>query len=439
MATETKQRAGLQARRQAVHILGNVLDNKQSLSDALESPGLQNLEARDRAFAHAIAAVTLRHKGQIDHTLKQFLKRPLPAKSGIARHILTSAAAQLLFLDIAPHAAIDMAVRLANGDRKARPLKGLINAVLRRISEQGADIIKTQDAATLNTPKWLLQRWQKTYGNDTAHEIATAHLSEAALDITVKSDPEHWATQLGGKIVGAGSIRIENPGPVHKLAGFDEGQWWVQDIAASLPALLLGDVTGKTIFDLCAAPGGKTAQLASAGANVIAVDHAKQRLARLQENLSRLNLNATLVHSDIFNFKPDDKADMVLLDAPCSATGTIRRHPDIPYLKSTKMIAELAQLQAKLITHALGLLKPGGILIYCTCSLEPEEGEQQIKAALENHPVTRLPVQPDELGGLAEIINAHGDLRCLPHHTSNLDPVITGMDGFFAARLKYQP
>lgn len=439
MSKGANSHSGLQARRQAVQILSNVLDKKQSLSDALESPGLRGLEARDRAFAHAIAAVTLRRKGQIEHVLKKFLKRPPPAKAGIAKHILASAAAQLLFLEIAPHAAIDLAVRLANSDRKARPLKGLINAVLRRVSEQGADIVKTQDAAGLNTPKWLLKRWQATYGNETAHAIASAHLSEAALDITIKSDPEHWAEQLGGQIIGAGSIRLENPGPVHKLPGFNEGEWWVQDMAASLPARLLADVSGKTIFDLCAAPGGKTAQLASAGANIIAVDYAKQRLARLQENLTRLGLSAQLEHSDVFNFKPDEKADMILLDAPCSATGTIRRHPDIPYLKSAKMIAELAELQTKLIAHALSILKPGGILIYCTCSLEPEEGEQQIEAALENHPLTRIPIQPDEVGGLTLIINAHGDLRSLPHHTSRLDPVITGMDGFFATRLKYQP
>lgn len=295
IVNKNKSRAGLPARYEAVRLLTEVLDKKRPFTEVLEDPKIQSMAPRDRAFAHAIAATTLRRKGQLDHLIKQFLKRPLPKKAGPAQHILTSAAAQLLFMDTQPHAAIDLSVSLANTDRRSRPVKGLINAVLRKVSTEGKTIIESQDSARLNTPGWLWNRWVGNYGEDTARAIANAHQSQPPLDITTKAKPDDWVGKLSATLLATGSLRLESPGQITQLPGYEDGEWWVQDTAASLPVNLLGDVADKTIIDLCAAPGGKTAQLAARGARVIAVDHSKPRLARLQDNLTRLNLKAEQV------------------------------------------------------------------------------------------------------------------------------------------------
>jgi 16S rRNA (cytosine967-C5)-methyltransferase len=347
-----------------------------------------------------------------------------------------SAAAQLIFLKTPPHAAIDLAVTLAQYDPKATRYSKLANAVLRRVASQGEAIAASLDAARVNTPDWLWSRWVSYWGEVRAHAIAASHLVEPPLDLTVKSEPELWAERLSGRVLPTESVRLLPKGRIEDLAGYDEGAWWVQDVGASLPARLLGDVAGTRVADLCAAPGGKTAQLALGGASAVAVDTSKTRLGLLAKNLERLGLEAKLVVADAATWQPEEHFDAVLLDAPCSSTGTVRRHPDIPYLKSPKDIVALAALQTRLLDNAASLLKPGGRLVYSTCSLEPEEGEAQIAALLVRNEALRLDaIAPDELYGQAEWIEPSGCLRTFPYELRLDGPEWSGMDGFFAARL----
>ncbi len=431
---------GLPARRAAVELLDAVLVKKQALDDvlgrSLDKGAMFNLPVRDRALTRAIVAASLRRKGQLDHVLNTFLERGLPEKSGTLYPILLSAAAQLIFLKTPPHAAIDLAVTLAQYDPKAKRYDKLVNAVLRRVAKDGGTIAARLDAPRVNTPDWLWRRWTSYWGEARARAIAEAQLVEPPLDLTVKSDPELWAGRLQGRVLPTGSVRLLPQGRIESLPGFDEGAWWVQDVAASLPARLLGEVAGKRVADLCAAPGGKTAQLALAGAKVTAVDLSPTRLKLLRANLDRLGLEAELVAGDAVAFTADQPFDAVLLDAPCSSTGTIRRHPDIPYTKSAKDIEALAALQARLLDHAATLLKPGGTLVYSTCSLEPEEGEAQIAAAMVRNGALRLDkVSPEDLAGQAQWIEPSGCLRTFPYGLELDGPEWSGMDGFFAARL----
>ncbi|HLY58945.1 MAG TPA: RsmB/NOP family class I SAM-dependent RNA methyltransferase, partial [Stellaceae bacterium] len=310
--------------------------------------------------------------------------------------------------------------------------KGLVNAVLRRLSQEGPPLVERQDAARLNTPRWLWEAWSRAYGEQNARATALMHMREAPLDITVRTDPEEWSKRLEATVLPTGSLRRTAGGAIANLSGYGDGAWWVQDAAAAIPAKLIGDIQGKRVFDLCAAPGGKTAQLIAAGGNVTAVDRSPRRLTRLQSNLARLSLPAETVCADAAAWTPERKADAALLDAPCTATGAIRRHPDVPHLKTPDDVARLAAVQERLLAAAVDLLVPGGTLIYCTCSLEPEEGHIQVDRLLaRGAPVVRKPVTPDELGGLSEIISPEGDLRTLPGHLGDMD----GIDGFYAARL----
>lgn len=432
---------GLPARRAAAGLLQAVLRDGQPLDEALtHSPAarlMDSMAVRDRALARAIASTSLRRKGQIEDVLQHFLDKEPPRKAGALREILLSGACQILFLETPAHAAIDLAVTLAKQSRKSTPFAKLVNAVLRRVAEKGPGIVAQQDAALLNTPAWLWSKWCTAYGEATARRIAEAHLHEAALDLSVKQSPDEWAKTLNGIVLPMGSVRLSASGRVDALEGFEEGAWWVQDAAAAIPARLLGDVSGKSIADLCAAPGGKTAQLVAASANVTAVDSSDKRLERLRENLERLHLNATVIAADATTWRPSEQFDAVLLDAPCSGTGTLRRHPDIAHLKTAKDVTELGALQAKLLGHAATLVKPGGLLLYCTCSLEPEEGENQIARFLEDTPhFVQEAISPDEVGGQREWLNDAGQLRTLPYMLEAGDSGLNGMDGFFAARLR---
>jgi 16S rRNA (cytosine967-C5)-methyltransferase len=432
---------GLPARRAAVSLLTCVLRERQPLDDALvNSPASRemiSMAERDRGLARAIASTVLRHKGQLDAVLDSFIDKKLPKRSGPLREILLSAACQLLFLNTPAHAAIDLAVRQCKQDRNARHFDRLANAVLRRVSEKGQAIVKEQDAPVLNTPDWLWTRWVKVYGEEKARRIANAHAQGAALDLTVKKDPQEWAQKLGGIALDTGSVRLDGPGRIENLAGFEDGSWWVQDAAAALPARLLGDVTGKRVADLCSAPGGKSAQLAVAGALVTSVDSSKRRMERFKENMARLNLDITRVVHDAALWSPDEKFEAVLLDAPCTGTGTLRRHPDIAHLKNLRDLKELVTLQARLLDHAVTLVRPGGSLVYCTCSLEPEEGADQIARIVEENPYVHVePIRADEVFGHESWLTEQGYLSTLPYDLEIEDSKMAGMDGFFAARLR---
>ncbi len=433
---------GLAARRIAADILDGVLHKHRTLDEQLDGaaahPGLKALADRDRALMRRLVATILRRLGTLGHVLSRLLDRGIPTDAPRAQSALLIGAAQILWMDVPDHAAVDLSVRLVQSDRRAAKYAGLVNAVLRRCAREGQPLIDEVKSQTLDIPPWLLTRWIAHYGETVARDIADAISHEPSLDITVKSDAAQWATRLHGETLPTGSVRTLLQGSVTMLPGFAEGQWWVQDAAAALPARLFGDIAGKTIVDLCAAPGGKTAQLAQTGARVTAVDRSPHRMARLRDNLTRLALEAETVVTDATVWQGGNSGgfDGILVDAPCTSTGTIRRHPDVAWLRQEADIAALTALQKRLLQKAVTLLRPGGTLVYCTCSLEPEEGEEAISALLAaESAVRRAPIKASEVAGLAGILTAEGDLRTLPCHLPHRDPRLGGLDGFYAARL----
>ena len=420
------------ARSVAIDLISAVLRRNRQFDDAIDdNPDMASLPARDRAFARLLVATVLRRLGQIDALINHCLNTPLSPRAAMVHDMLRLGIAQLMFLRTPPHAAVATTVDLA-GVRGFLSHKGLVNAVLRRLCTEGAALVAAQDAVRLNTPLWLWQAWSQAYGEETARAIAFAHLKEAPLDLTVRRDPEAWCETLGAVMLPTGTLRRSAGGAIMGLPGYDEGAWWVQDAGAALPARLLGDITGERVLDLCAAPGGKTAQLAAAGAQVTAIDRSPRRLERLNANLARLALPVESLVADAAQWRPAVPYPFILLDAPCTATGAIRRHPDVPRLKTPDDVARLALVQERLIAAAVEMLAPGGMLVYCTCSLEPQEGvERTEKLLADGAPVRRLPITPAEIGGLAECVTPAGDLRTLPCHLSERD----GIDGFYAARL----
>jgi 16S rRNA (cytosine967-C5)-methyltransferase len=391
------------------------MEQRRSLDDGLEH--LPVADARDRAAAHRLAASVLRHAGTLDAVLEPHLKREPP---GAVRLILLIGAAGLLLLDTPAHAAVGTAVALARAQKLA-PFAGLVNAVLRRVAEGGAAALSGLDGPRLDTPAWLWASW----GGE-ARAIAIAHQGEAALDLTLATGAEPPAS---GVLLPTGSVRMPGGARAAAIEGYAEGRFWVQDAAAALPALLLAPRPGERVADLCAAPGGKTAQLAAAGALVTAVDRDDKRLPRLRENLARLRLEAEIVHADATAWAPVSPFDAILLDAPCSATGTIRRHPDIPHLRRPQDVAALCAGQDRLIAAAASMLRPGGRLVYAVCSLQQEEGSQRVATALA-HGLSLLPFEAHELAMLPEARTAEGTLRTTPALWADAG----GMDGFFAAR-----
>jgi 16S rRNA (cytosine967-C5)-methyltransferase len=420
------------SRRIALDVLEACLDKGQPLDDALaRHPGFPTLDPRDRAFVRLLLATTLRRLGEIDTVLGAMIERPLEGANAIGRQILRLGAAQLLFLGTPPHAAVDTSVALAQS--RLPHIKGLTNAVLRRVAREGVAMLGDRDPALLNTPQWLWESWTTRYGEDVTRAIAAAHLIEAPLDLTPRSDADFWAGQLDAEKLPTGTLRRRAGGAIAELPGFAEGAWWVQDAAATLPARLLGDIAGQRVADLCAAPGGKTLQLCAAGAQVTAVDVSARRIGRLSENLARAGMTAELVAADAGKWTPAEKFDAILLDAPCSGTGTLRRHPDIAWLKDDDDVSRLMLTQDRLLVHALELLKPGGTLVYAVCSLEEDEGQARIEALLgRESSVKRVPVQPAELPGLTEAITPAGDIRTLPSMWAERG----GLDGFYVARLR---
>ncbi|WP_336485463.1 RsmB/NOP family class I SAM-dependent RNA methyltransferase [Methylobacterium nigriterrae] len=434
--------AGLGARRVAQSAVADLIGKNRAfaLEDALAQAGRGAcLDPADAALARAIATVTFRRLGFLKRALAGRMKQGLPENQPRLLALLATGAAQILDLNVPDHAAVDLSVRLAKADPPLQHLGPLVNAVLRRvIRERDAILAEAIDPLENNTPAWLAARWRAAYGEETARAIARAHLRGAAVDLTVRAEPDLWAERLDAIRLPLGSLRLRDARVgISDLPGYEDGAWWVQDAAAAIPARLLAPAAGARVADLCAAPGGKTAQLAAVGAVVTAVDRSATRLVRLRQNLARLGLTADIVTGDALEV-PEGTFDAVLLDAPCSATGTIRRHPDVAWTKAEADIGRLAALQARLLDRAATLVRPGGCLVYCTCSLEPEEGEHQIAAFLGRHDAyERVPVRPAETGGLTELIDPNGDLRTLPAHLDGAaHEVRGGLDGFFASRLR---
>ncbi len=426
---------GLAARRLAATLIDEVLRSGTALDETFERMAQgAGLEPADAGLARAIATVAFRRLGTIRDVIDARLERGSPRKSGPFEPIMVAAAAQLLFLDVPDHAAVDLAIRQLHEDARSARYTSLANAVLRRLAREREAILTRLEPLT-DTPDWLRESWTTTYGPDVAMAIAAAHAEEPPLDLTVKSDPAGWAEKLDGIVLPTGSVRLRGREAVTGLPGFAEGEWWVQDAAAALPARLLNVRPGERVADLCAAPGGKTAQLAQAGAVVTAVDRSGPRLRRLKANLERLGLKSEVVTADVAAYEAEP-FDAVLLDAPCSATGTIRRHPDVAWTKQPGDVAKLAALQARLLDQAARLTKPGGRLIYCTCSLERAEGEAQIEAFLSrNTGFLRDPIKPEEIGGQDEALTPQGELRTLPHQLAGETPRLSGWAGFYACRL----
>jgi 16S rRNA (cytosine967-C5)-methyltransferase len=425
---------GLETRRLAAELLRQCRAQRLTVEDALlGSRRAAQLSPRDRALLVNLLLTAFRHFGEIEAVLGSLLDRPLPRKADAAQDVLRIGVAQLLFLDMPPHAVIDLAVRSAKQDRDARHFSGLVNAVLRKVSSAGTRLRQDLDAPRLNTPAWLWERWSRAYGADTARAVAEAHAERPSLDLSFKGDASPWIERLGGILLPNGQIRLaaDHP-PVTELPGYAEGAWWVQDAAATFPARLFGDLSGRTAIDLCAAPGGKTLQMAAAGARVTAVDVSAARLSRLAANLARTGLDGELKCADILSSDLSGEWDAVLLDAPCSSTGTIRRHPELPWLKQEAQIAELADLQRRMLRKGAMLVRPGGVFVYCTCSLEPEEGEHQVRAFLAED--ARFEIVLAEVPGLPKgALRPEGWIRTLPFMEIGGS---RGLDGFFAVAMR---
>ena len=434
---------GLAARQAAGALLAAVVDNRLSLDGLLESDtapatwrGLDN--ARDKALALAIVKSALRFRGTISAQIFSVLEHPLPENARNVRHILHVATAQIMLLRVPESAAVNLAVEAAQRDPQAKRYANLVNAVLRRLLREGDAAFEAAKAKSVETPDWLFAMLVEDYGDINARAILAANRSEAPLDFTVKQDAALWATKLSGIDLNETTVRVAHGQiKVPELEGFEAGAWWVQDAAAALPVKLFGDVKGQRILDMCAAPGGKTAQLAFAGADVTALDVSKNRLKRVSENMARLKVNAEIIVGDARKHAPDTLYDGVLIDAPCTSTGTMRRHPDVAWTKSPDDVLQLARIQFELLDAAVRLVKPGGLIIYANCSLLKAEGELLLKRWLAGrNDIVVEAVTEERDGALAAFADSDGFLRTNALSFTHENAGLSGMDGFFAARLR---
>jgi len=432
---EYSQKQGLKSREVALEIFSEVTNSRTTFDEAMaRNLKFPNLDLKDRAFVHLLVAVTLRHRGQLDMLVKGYLKHALPKRANLINNILQLGAAQLLFLKSPPHAVVDTAVLMC---RKFPGQKGLVNAILRKISLVGIEKLNEIDIK-FNTPRWLWENWLQHYGEKNAREIAIAHTIEPPLDITVMSNPDFWAEKLKGNIQSGNTVRLKKKGDITRLPGFKEGKWWVQDYAASLPAKILLSMlpqNGKDlkILDLCAAPGGKTAQLALSGAIVTAVDKSSKRMQILKDNMKRLNLSVDTIMADARVWSPKELQNGVLLDLPCSSTGVIRRHPELPLKKSLKEINKMSEIQIEITKNALNMLNVEGILVYSVCSLQKEEAEDVIyKVMSECKGVSPVPIEVSAPGKPVIVGKVKAGFRTKPSDNKKQG----GMDGFFIFALR---
>ncbi len=418
---KSKDQRPITGRLAAIQIIGSVLDEQITLEEA-RNKHLKNITVKEKKLAAMISNTTFRYYGVLHKILNHCLSRPVDQLDTRVRDVLLAGATQLYYLNVPAHAAINESVEMAPEN-----FRKLVNAILRRLQREQKDLTRTYETANNFLPRWLYKALEKDYGQEEAAEIATAHLEVPPLDITVFED--NTEISKDAIMLPNGSLRLPNGDPT-TLPGFDEGYWQVQDAAATLPVKLLGDVKGKTVLDLCAAPGGKTIQLCKAGANVIAVDHNENRLRRLKDNIRRLNVAPKIVQADVLEYKPKELVDAILLDAPCTATGTLRRHPELCWRSQRQLaLPTLVELQQQMLQHALSLLKPGGILVYAVCSLLKEEGEQHIDQLLQDGTV-EWDFQAVE--GTKDFIVEEGSIRTLPHFWQDKG----GIDSFYMARLR---
>lgn len=426
-----RDNSSLASRRLAAFAVKEVMENHQPLEQVLAGQqSYRTLESRDRAFVRLIAATTFRRMGQIDAALKPFV-RERPTKLVYAA--LQTATAQILYLGTPAHAAVGETVAMLKSRGSSKGFANMANAVLRNVVDQGPRLAGAQPPK-VNLPGWMRGEWERAYGRQAGRKFSAQLLKDPVLDLSVKSDVAGWAEKLGGEIIGTSSVRMDKIGDVPALEGFTDGDWWAQDVAATLPVEILGDVKGLRVLDMCAAPGGKTMQLAAKGAIVTALDKSEGRLERVKQNLERTKLTAEIICADALEWEPaQSDFDIVLLDAPCSATGTFRRHPDVLYNRTPKDVANLVRLQDKLLAKAASFVRPGGTLIYCTCSLMPKEGQPRVDRFLQTVPDFRLiPILSAEGLALPEEAFSGGSLRSLPYYLEDKG----GMDGFFIARLE---
>ncbi|MFT6772483.1 MAG: 16S rRNA (cytosine967-C5)-methyltransferase [Paracoccaceae bacterium] len=424
---------GHAARTEALRLLAGVLDGGKMMSEMIDKAPA-TLAPADRARAGALAGAVLRRLGQADAALAPFLQR---RPGGPVLHAMRMAVVEALSLGAPAHAAVDGAVAAIKVHPGASRFAALVNAVGRKATGEGVEVWEADDlidAARLNTPGWLWGRLSSAYGQAAAHSICAMHLIEPPVDLTVHPgvDVAMLVEALGAEIMPGGTLRLARRPQITALPGFDEGAFWVQDIAAAQPARMLGALPRMRVLDLCAAPGGKTLQLAGTGAHVTALDINDRRLERVTENLGRTELRAEIICADVMEWEPDAPFDAILLDAPCSATGTVRRHPDLPHLKEAFDLKELTALQDEMLDRAWGWLAPGGRMVFSTCSLLPEEGEARAAAFFARTPdATRAPVDAAALGIPPEWVNGDGDLRLRPDFLAQSG----GMDGFFACAM----
>ena len=429
--TSPKQsKSAFAAREGAIGLLDGVLEDRLQLSELTQGIGpLSGLDPADKARAQRLATETLRHLSRADALIERYVDRMPPLT---ALNVLRLAVTELMVEHEAPHGVVDSAVTLMRRSRQSRRMSGLANAVLRKVATEGADIWAELPVPSL--PKWLRRRIVHIYNEEIVQAIEASHLAGAPLDLTPKdpSAAQALADSLSGTLLPTGSVRLAKGGQVSAMPGYDAGEWWVQDAGAALAVKLLAPQSGEAVLDLCAAPGGKTMQLAASGAHVTAIDSSSKRMTRVKENLARTGLTAELIRADIMDWEAEQFYDAILLDAPCSATGTIRRHPDLPFARTGKDMDPIFELQSAMIDRALIALKPGGRLVYCTCSLLTEEGERQAKTAMERHNLTEIAPDAKALGLDPSWLHPNGGIRLRPDHFAQYG----GIDGFFMISLR---
>ncbi|MGI9350490.1 MAG: RsmB/NOP family class I SAM-dependent RNA methyltransferase [Rhizobiaceae bacterium] len=429
----------MQSRLVATTLLTRIIDDGRNL-DALcdRSHGIKPyaaLDDRDQGLARAITVTALRNRNRIDFILKKLMKRPPAKNARFLTHTLHIASAQILFMEVPERAAVNIAVGVIGNDKRTRRFRELTNAVLRRMTREKEGLLEaSKDVSPF--PEWLAKQLRSDYGRDNTARIAPIVMHGASVDVSVKNDPAEWAEKLGGFPLPTGSVRLRSATRISELPGYGEGEWWVQDAAAAIPARLINADKGAEVLELCAAPGGKTAQLANLGYKVTALDISETRLSRLQANLERLKFNVTPIHADLLDWEPECLFDAVLLDAPCSSTGTVRRHPDILWSKSKDDISTLAELQFALLNRAITFVKRGGCIVFSNCSLLKQEGEDLLGRLLKSSSdITLSKIGSNEVPGISEMVNGQGALRSLPFHLPNNEhPKLGGVDGFFACR-----